>query len=56
MQPFSDSRLPNLPILLDRVKVERNIYVGKPEGAAMGFRVVAPTSPDDKESSADSVE
>ena len=46
--PFSDSRVSKLPVPLDRVKVERDVYVDEFQGDAMEFHVIGPTPPGGK--------
>ena len=48
MLPFSDPQASKLPVPLDRIKVERNVYVNEFQGDAMEFRVMGPTPPDGK--------
>jgi hypothetical protein len=48
--PFSGPQLSRLPVPLDRVKVERDVYVSESESGVVEFRVTSPTSSDDKQS------
>jgi hypothetical protein len=50
MMQLPSSRFSGSPNLLDRVKVERDVYVSKSESGAMEFHVVDPNSPADKRS------
>ena len=48
--PFPDPRVSKLPVPLDRVKVERGVYVSEVKSGAMEFRVMGPTSSGEKRS------
>ena len=51
MLSVSESRLSRLPVALDRVKVERDVYVSESESGVMEFRMISPTTPREKHSS-----
>ena len=46
--PLSDSRLSSLPVPLDRVKVERDVYVSDADSCAVQFHMMAHASPTGK--------
>jgi len=46
--PFQDSRPSRPPIPLDRVKVERDVYVSESESGEVKFHVMDSTSPNEK--------
>ena len=48
--PFSDPRLSKSPIPLDRVKVERDVYVSESESGVLEFDMTGPTSTGEKRS------
>ena len=48
--PFSDSQLSKSPIPLDRIKVERDVYVSKSENGGMEFHMMSSTPPREKRS------
>lgn len=50
--PFTDSQH-SKPIPLDRVKVERDVYVSETESGAMEFHMMGSTSPGEKRSPVD---
>lgn len=41
----SNPRLSRLPVPLDRVKVERDVYISDSESGVMEFRMISPMSP-----------
>jgi len=43
--PFHGSRISKVPVPLDRVKVERDVYISEPESGVMEFHVMGPTCP-----------
>jgi len=51
MLSVSESRLSRLPVALDRVKVERDVYVSESESGVMEFRMISPSTPREKQSS-----
>ena len=48
--PFPNPRISKLPVPLDRVKVERDVYVSEARSDAIEFRVMGPTSSGEKRS------
>jgi len=48
--PFTDPQHSKAPIPLDRVKVERDVYISDTESGAMEFHMMDPTSSGEKRS------
>lgn len=48
--PVSNSRHSKVPVSLDRIKVDRDVYVSESESGLVEFRMISSTSPCEKES------